>query len=367
MKRLVLSTLVALVLAGGASAETRVSVTAELLNALSSGPELETWTFVPAGTAELSILNRGSRLVRSELLLRFSPTTTPVLAELERLYVRAGFGQTLVTVGKSRTSWGSGIALNAGDIVFGSSSVDFSLAESDPRSETAWLTSAEIPFGGFSFLELIALPGFIDTTDPTAPALPAVRESSIGGRVSVAVRTATFQAGYLYRGTRIAGLGDTGHHAYLSFEGYAPINWHISASARTATNQWDTEVFSDSLTVTAGAFDDVSLPADRTLSWQLESLVRPYRSFELDIAGDYGVYVYPGVTFVPRSGLSISLSSLISPVDLSARSAFAVAWNIYESLTLLSYTSVAAGEEADVFSINEPGGVSFTIGIRYVY
>lgn len=377
MKRFVLSIMAALLIAHGAAAETRIGVTSELLNVVSSGAELENWSLVPAGTAELSILNRGSRLVRSELLLRFTPTVGTLVTELERLYARAAFGETLVTIGKTRSSWGAGLALNAGDIIFGSSSVDFSLQAPDPRSETWWLTSAEIPLAGFSFLELIVLPGPLDMSPLTSPALALLEEASAGGRMSVAVGTATVQAGYLYRGAEIAGLGETGHHAYLSFEGYVPINWHVSASSRTPVDEWSAEDLTESLTATAGAFDDVSFSADRTLSWQLELLVRPYASFDpaaedaadgaTNGAADYGLFLYPGLSFVPRRGLSLSLSSVLSPVDLSARSSLAASWNIYESLTLLSYVSVAAGESGDVFSTDAPAGVSFALGLRYVY
>lgn len=116
-------------------------------------------------------------------------------------------------------------------------------------------------------------------------------------------RIATFKSGYLYRGNRIAGLGETGHHAYLTAEGLVPMNWHVSASARSPTDGWDRETAQESLVVTAGAFDDVSPPADRKPARQLELLSRPFQSFEPE----------------------------------------------------------------DLFTIEHPGGVSFLVGARYVY
>lgn len=351
-------------------AETRVSVTAELLNTVASGAQLEDWTFLPTGSAELALRNQGSRRVRSELVLRYLPVGEGVLASLERLYARASFGEVLVTVGKTRSSWGAGLALNAGDIIFGSSSTDFSLQATDPRSQTSWLVSSELPLGDFSFAEIIVLPGVPDISNPFAPKAPALNDAAAGTRVSLALGDITMQSGYIFRGHEIAGLGTTGHHGFLSVEGYVPVTWHLSAATRTPRDRWDANALSDDLVVTAGANGDISLPADRTLAWQLEALVRPFGAFESSPgaeASEYGLFLYPGISFLPRTGLTISLASLVSPIDLSANSLFSISWNIYESLTLLSYTSIASGEETDLFSIEKPGGVSFTIGARYVY
>lgn len=367
MKRSGIALILCAVIALTAFAESRVSVSAELFNSVRSGAELESWTYLLGGAAELSVMNRGSRLVRSELLLRFVPAGRSLATELQRFYTRATFGEVLATIGKTRSSWGSGIALNAGDIIFGSSSVDFSLLEADPRSQTAWLTSVEIPIGVFSFAELIALPGEIDASDPLAPTVPGLADSSVGGRVSLAAGNATVQAGYLYRGHRIAGLGDTGHHAFLSTEGYLPFNWHVSASARTPANELQSDAIEQSLTITAGAFDDISLVADRTITWQLETVIRPYGAFEASGDGSYGVYLYPAVGLAPRTGLNLTISSLVSPIDVSANTAFSGSWNIYESLTLLASVSVRSGESGDTFSLADAGGVSLTVGTRYVY
>lgn len=368
--RLLAMVALALLSAGAVGAETRLGVTVELLNALSSGAELEGWTLLPAGDAQVSIRNVGSRQVRSELVLRVTPAGAAVIPSLERLYVRATFGEVLATVGKTRSSWGSGLALNAGDIIFGSSSLDFSLRASDPRSQTAWLAGAEIPFGDFSFVELIALPGEPDLTNPLSPALPALEESSAGGRVNLALGDVTAQAGYLFRGDTIAGLGATGHHAYVTVEGYLPVNWHVSVATRTPRSSWDQDVVSGDLVGSAGAYGDVSLPRDRRLGWQFETLVRPFQSFaptDGATPADYGLFLYPGLTLSSGTGMTLSVSSVVSPIDLSARLAAGFSWNIYETLTLLSYLTVAAGESDNLFSMADPSGVSILVGGRYVF
>ena len=111
------------------------------------------------GSAGMSFMSRGSRDVKGEIALDFSEAGGMLTPVLQKLYIRPYFGDVKVSIGKTRTTWGAGFAFNAGDIIFGSDSVSFDTTSDDPRSETAWLTNAEIPLGDFSFLELIVLPG----------------------------------------------------------------------------------------------------------------------------------------------------------------------------------------------------------------
>jgi hypothetical protein len=370
MKRFLTVLFLAAAFAAGGVAENRVSVTAELLNSVSSGNDLELWTVSPLGSAELSVRNTGSRQVRSELLLRFSNAGPNLISELDRLYIRATLGDLLATVGKTRSSWGAGIAFNAGDLIFGSSSVDFSLRAADPRSETAWLLSAELPIDDFSFVELVLLPGELDLSNPFAPVLPGVEEASVGTRVNLALGDLTLETGYLFRGDRIAGRGETGHHAHVMLEGYVPVTWHFTTATRTSRDRWDADAIEDSVTVTSGASGDISFGMDQRIGWQLEALIRPFRSFDPPAgspATEYGIFVYPGFSLSSGTGMTLLANAIVSPADLSARTTLGMNWNIYQSLTLLSYLSVAAGEPGDLFAVADPGGVSLLVGMRYVY
>lgn len=249
--------------------------------------------------------------------------------------------------------------------------MSFDTTAADPRTETAWLTGAEIPLGRFSFLEIIALPGNIDFTDPDAPAMPTLDEASAGARISLEAGDFNIQAGYLYRGDRIAGLGSTGQRAFLSLEGISPVDWHLSTAAAADRDSLNRETLENSWMITGGASYDhlIGEYEEVSLGWRIEFLLKPFGEWEESESsvGEYGIFLFPSVNLVPPGNLAYSLSSIISPLDLSAHTTFGVSWNIYEELTLLGYASVQAGEDEDVFNIETPGGMSFSLGGRYIY
>ncbi len=372
MKRF-LTTLFLVSLALPLSAEVRLSVDTEFYNTFTTLSGLDDWRYFLSGAAGLTFQNMGSRVVRGELTLEFAGTGDPsgqsFSPTLKRLYIRPSFGDVLISVGKTRSTWGAGFAFNAGDVIFGSDSVDFDTRAADARTETAWLTNVEIPLGNFSFLEIIALPG-----NRGGEEIPAMDKASAGARISFEVGNFNIQTGYLYRGDLIANLGSRGQRAYLSLEGIYPINWHFSSSATTGLGDLSTETIKESCMITGGAFYDHTAGYDMKLSWRMEFLVKPFASFEPDVvpvAGDhdaaYGLYLYPAISFLPRGNLVFSLSSVISPVDLSANTTLGVSWNIYEELTLLGYYSVQSGESGDVFNLDKPVGMSCALGARYLY
>lgn len=198
--------------------------------------------------------------------------------------------------------------------------------------------------------------------------------ASAGGRVSFEVGPFNIQTGYLYRGDEIAGLGARGQRAYLSLEGIAPINWHLSSSAATDLDEFSTDTIKESWMITGGAFYDHTVGYDMKLSWRMEALVKPFASFELDVVLDdedqaavYGLYLYPSISFAPIGNLAFSLNSIVSPIDLSANTTLRVSWNIYEELTLLGYYAVQLGESDDVFNLDKLGDMSCALGARYSY
>jgi len=134
MKRL-LTILFLVSLALPLSAEVRLSVDTEFYNTFTTLSGLDDWRYFLSGTAGLAFRNKGSRVVRGELALEFVETggsTAQTLSPtLKRLYIRPSFGDVLVSVGKTRSTWGAGFAFNAGDVIFGSDSVDFDSRASD--------------------------------------------------------------------------------------------------------------------------------------------------------------------------------------------------------------------------------------------
>jgi hypothetical protein len=355
--------------------EVRVGVNTEFYNSITSVSGIdETWSYTLTGQAGLSFKNASSRAIRGEVALDFTEVGPYLMPSLRKLYIRPSFGGVRVSVGKTRTTWGAGFAFNAGDVIFGSDSVDFNTQATDPRTETAWLTSVEIPLGAFSFVEGIALPGSIDVTDPLAPVMPALDKTSAGLRLSFEAGVFNIQAGYLYRGDLIAGMGPIGHRAYISLEGIAPLDWHLSTSATTDVDRILEDVLKDSWMITGGASYNSTLGPARgiTLGWHLEALAKPYGSFEEnhDEAGpdtEYGLYLFPSINFIPPGNVVYSISSVVSPVDLSANTTAGVSWNIYEELILLWYCSFQTGQTDDIFNSDNPGGMSFTLGGRYSY
>ncbi len=354
------------------SAEVKVGVNTEFYNTVTSLTGVdEAWTYTLTGQVGLKFQNKGSRAIRGELSLEFIEIAPTLLPSLKKLYIRPSFGDVLVSVGKTRSTWGAGFAFNAGDIIFGSDSVTFDIAAADPRTETAWLTNVEIPLGDFSFLELIILPGQMDFSDPDNPIFPTLDKTSAGVRVSFEVGVFNIQTGYLYRGDLIAGLGSVGHRAFISFEGISPVDWHLSTSTATDKDNCNQEILENSWMITGGASYDhfIGEYEDIMLGWRIEFFIKPFGEWEeSDTPGaDYGLYLFPSISLAPRGNLVFSLSSIFSPLDLSAHTTFGVSWNIFEELTLLGYASVQAGEVGDVFNLDNSGGISITLGIRYVY
>ncbi|MBI9100997.1 MAG: hypothetical protein JEY99_01180 [Spirochaetales bacterium] len=371
----VLFSLFSLIATAMLTAEIRISADTEFYNSLYSlnGIEKE-WSYIMYGKAGLSFRSTGSREVKGEVALDISEAGGQMLPGLKKLYVRPYFGDVRILLGKTRTTWGAGFAFNAGDIIFGSDSISFDTRSNDPRSETAWLTGADFPLGDFSFLEIILLPGSIDLSDPAEPVLPKIGDGSAGGRVSFEAGDFNLQAGYLYRGSAIAGLGTAGQRAYISLEGIMPINWHLSASTTIELNGFSTTSMEESLKITGGASWDHMLgyTGDKTLSWQLEFLLKPSAQFEeynaeADETEEYGLYLYPSISFIPGSTTVFTVSSIISPIDISANTTAGVSWNIYEELNLFGYYSFQTGESADIFNPENQAGMSITVGAGYSY
>ncbi len=354
------------------SSEVRVGVNMEFYNTITSLTGVdEAWTYTLTGQVGLKFQNKGSRVIRGELSLEFIELVPTLLPSLKKLYIRPSFGDVLVSVGKTRSTWGAGFAFNAGDIIFGSDSVTFDTTASDPRTETAWLTNVEIPLGDFAFFELIILPGQMDFTDPENSIFPTLDKTSAGGRVSFEVGVFNIQTGYLYRGDLIAGLGSAGHRAFISFESISPVDWHLSTSTATDRDSFNQETLKSNWMITGGASYDhfIGEYEDIMLGWRFEFFIKPFGEWEeSDTSGaEYGLYLFPSINLAPRGNLVFSLSSIFSPLDLSAHTTFGVSWNIFEELTLLGYASVQAGEAGDVFNLDNSGGISISLGVRYVY
>lgn len=353
-----------------ATGEPTISVDSEVRTSVTSGEGGDDWRYGQSSSVALSYMNHGSRRIRGELELEFigSPESTAsagAAVSLSRLYLRPSFGPVLATVGKSRSSWGAGYVLNAGDIIFGSESPWVDLLAREPRSETAWLTNVEVPFGAFSFVEVIALPGAAEAGEP-AP----LHRGSVGGRVSVEAGPCNLQSGYLYRGDNIAGIDGLGHRAYLTIEGIAPVSWHLSSSITTDRDRLSPDQMRDSLLVSAGFSDQRRFGLDRVIALRLELLARP-ANFGGKPGADSGrepaTLLYGAVDLTPRPSLTFSARNLAVPGEPSAEGAVGGSWALYESLVLSAYYTVQLGSGDDTFGRDRPGAIGVSLGARYVY
>ena len=347
-------------------AEPRVGVELSFINPIVRGDGWDEWLYAQTGSAEISLLATESNRVRGGVELELQ---RPIVNErdseqlsvvLQRLYLRPSVGDLLFSVGKTRTTWGTGIAFNAGDIVFGSLSPSFDVTSSEPRGETEWLTNVEIPIGFFSFVEvLVVAPHGGDEH---------VRNSSLGTRVSLELGPLTTQLGYLYRGGPVAGIEGEGHRVFVSIDGYKPLNWSVAASCSTPLEEISTSVVRDTTQVSFALSYDHTVFYDQSVTWRVEGVIAPWGEFSArDEAVTYGVYLYPTLTYTPRSQLSFSVSSIVSPVDISALCSTGVRWNLYEELILESYLVAQIGENGDTFGYDRTGGMALQLGTHYTY
>jgi len=344
-------------------------------------------------TARLSIKSTGSRDVKGEFSLDSTTaslgTGGPPLLDIYRAFVQTDFPALRLTLGKARLSWGDGIYFNAGDRLYGSTSLTPGLTSSVFRDEARWLAAAYLPFGMFSFVEAVALPpDFIVPIMTETPPWPNpdaeyydITHTDAGLRIVTEAVNTKFEAGYLYNyrddeagGTEAGGV----HEPYVSLQGYLLLDWHLSAAARINPSD-PKESFRENLEITAGVAHSFYPQGAPTIGLRLEGLIRPGRDWEatsyasaeaaqaaLATSPGYGLFLYPEVSLSGGSAALI-VNGLYSPVDNSGMASLLGQWKIYQGLTLLGAFSFQAGEGGDLFGWNRRGGQSLTLGAEYVF
>lgn len=360
-----------------------------------------------SGSAGFSYESRGNRNVRAELAFSFlypeqdlsalsggapgaAGTSEMPLLALDRAYVKARFPLFRLVTGKTRLSWGDGFVFNAGDVIFGSTSTAVDLTAEEVRTETDWLVSANLPLGRFSFLEALVMPPAEDAAEGRI--LGRLQDTSAGARFYTKAGSLKVEGGYFYRGE------ENLHRPYLALQGNLGADWYLSTSADLSGDAGFSEALLDSLRdswrISGGLFHLQQLNRIQSLSLRLEALVRPWREWgrqEPVIASplaengaaqvdypEYGLLLYPEVTYSPQEAVSLSLRSLVSPLDLSAQITLGGSWNILQGYTLSAYAVAQAGEGDDLFawqrysSLWRPGqdmvdGLALIFGVNYIY
>jgi hypothetical protein len=346
------------------AADADVGVKLRLLESASRISEGD-WALVTLGTARVSV-NASSENVKAEVAVD-AILGDGIVTSLARASIGVRFPGFRLTVGKARLSWGEGMAFNAGDLLFGSTSaVGLDLTADAPRDDAAWLVSAYVPLGRFSFVEAVVLPPPVDIAEYLENPLTAPHpwETAAGGRVVGKLLGIKTEAAYLFRGAEPA------HHAAVSLQGNLVVDWHLSASASIPAIAPDAGDLADGLRLSAGLFHLQRLGDRATLSIRLETLVAPGGSWseqEPSASAVYGILLYPELAFSLDESFSVTMRALVSPVDGSALLVPGVSVSLHKGLTFLGMASVGLGDATDSFTFDRFGGLAFILGCAYTH
>jgi hypothetical protein len=312
----------------------------------------ETWTFSPAGITELTYSSVGNANVKSEISLQFILPGYPIVIDGEPVmidgkpvvvpffqvpdaWIKARFPSFRITVGKTRLSWGDGFFFNAGDLLFGSTGTEgIDLTADELRTQTAFLTAAQVPFGPFTFAELVIMP---------ADDLKLYKTRA-GGRYYTTLGDMKAEFGYLHS-------NQNGHQGYTSFQGNIGPDWYASLSSAVKD---DAAEIRDNLNISFGLFHVEQINRISSLNLRLEGLVRPFTSWEQGL-----LHLYPELSYSPSQEISFSLRAVVAPQTPSAEITAGMQWNLLQGFTLLGYLSSTVDNSFD--------GAEVMVGINYIY
>lgn len=354
------------------------------------------WAYGIAGKVGLSFNSTGNRNVRAGLSVDFNyPDISGIpIITLQKAYIKAKFPSFRLTVGKTRLGWGDGFVFNSGDVVFGSTSPYVNLTGSEIRTETAWLTSINIPLGRFSFIEALVRAPDMMLSGTTPVGMGEVKNLGLGVRIYTKIGGIKVESGYFFDGTdnsaydinhTSADLADdifikALHRPYVSFQGNIGPDFYLSSSLAIPSGDVNNleNVVKDTLNISFGLFHVQEVDYSNSLTFRLESMILPFLNWREDDgeAGSYALLLYPEISLAMGETMSVSLRSIISPIDLSAQITAGFSWNIFEGFSLLTYATFNGGDGNDTFSWSKdvwvPGvdmidGVSVLAGINYIY
>ncbi len=373
-------------------AENRISIDMELYNTVYRTRDLSlntSWAYGIAGKGSVSFKSMGNKSVRADLVtdITFPDSSGIPLIILKKAYIKAKFPSFRVTLGKTRLGWGDGFVFNSGDVIFGSTSPYVDLTHSEIRGETAWINSLNYPLGRFSFVE-----GVVKIPDPGNLGLGEIEDSGAGLRFYTKAGGVKIEAGYFFDGTDISSydilytgstesINFTGlHRPYLSLQGNIGPDWYINSSAAVPFNnsKYTNSVLKDTFSISFGLFHMAEAGYNNSITLRLEASVLPFLSWDENIEGKnyYAILVYPEISLNLGTTVSLSLRSIISPVDLSAQITSGLSWNVFEGLNIITYTTVNAGDKNDTFAWSKSpwnsetdavDGISIIAGIKYIY
>ena len=344
------------------------------------------WGYGAGGSAGLSFKSLDKTNVRGDLSFAFNfpeqdpgiGTAIPIIT-LKKAFIKARFPWFRLTAGKTRLGWGDGFVFNSGDVIFGSISPYVDLTAREIRSETGWLTAVNVPLGRFSFIEGVVLPPEGDAA--AGRVLGNITETSGGGRIYAKITGIKAEAGYFYEGEEFPL-----HRPYLGLQGNLGIDWYLAASAAVPQDKDEDrkEYTRDTFNISCGLFHLQKTGYSGSMSFRLEGLIMPWGEWEESSPEKpedipvYGILLYPEITYLPAETVSLSLRSVFSPVDMSARITAGTSWNVFQGFSLVCFGTFNAGGGRDTFpwskeaDLWQPGvdfmdGIGFTAGVRFIY
>ena len=329
-------------------------VSMNMLPTLAYSANSNQWFALMPSSLSLSIPSASKPNVRGEVVLKASSSVA--IASLDdvvhKAYLKAKFPSFRLTMGKTRLSWGDGRVFNAADVLYGSSDTAVEFTQAELRGETAWMASINFPIDFFSFAEAVIMPSSTGKPD----------DMTFGGRLYATIQDIKVEGGYA---TKVE-TGARVHKPYVSFQGSFGPDWYLSSSLTIPVSGNIAQATLDSWMVSGGLFQYVQLENDRSLTLRMEFLLCPFGDWDLASALDNqncALLLYPELTYALSPSLALSFQSILSPLDLSAKSTIGFSWNVFEGFSVLGYGSVNIGDAGDVFSWNAATKPSFSLSL----
>ncbi|NCB02209.1 MAG: hypothetical protein EOM67_08600 [Spirochaetia bacterium] len=270
----------------------------------------------------------------------YSLTTIPTIS-LDRLTIKARFPSFRVTLGKTRLDWGEGSLFNAGNVLFEDTAIDIPLLTTSPILDRQWLGAITIALTSFSFFEGALI---IPETEKLSDLKGGIRYYNSEGDVKV-------DAGLSIRNNALT--------PHLSVLGNIGLDASLSASFDIPLTEDDPSSMKESLSISTSLFYVYSFLNQDSLSLTLEALYTP---FSLDATNT--LFLYPVVQYALSNGLSFSMRSIISPIDMSASVSASMGWNIFDGLQISALINTELGESGDSFTYND---VKVSIGLTSLF
>ncbi len=326
-----------------------------LLTAFTYTPSTQQWGNGLIPDLKLTFSSENSGNVRGEVSLGTPAVATPTVDDfIRKAFLRARFPSFRLTAGKTRLSWGDGMLFNAGDILYGSSSVSVDLTQAELRSKTDWMVSINYPMGFFSFVEAVVLP----------PMTEKAEDMGMGLRFYTNAGETKIEGGYLTK-------DESGrvHKFSASLQGNIGPDWYFASSIAINQANPNASDIQESWMISGGLFHMQYLSGDRNVSLRLEILSRPFGTWKFASQSEEScaLLLYPELVYSPTGSLSYSLRAILSPLDLSTLVTAGASWSVFEGFSLIANIAAPFGESGDLFNWDESSAAALTLGASWIY